>query len=147
MTLELPLIPDSECTPVVRTLLDVIQQQQLLIQQLRDEIASLKGLPPRPTLAPSPLERLQIQPPVPGQKRPGSDKRPKTAQLALTRDLVVPVAEVPEGSRFKGYEDFVVQELVLRPEVTRYRRERWLTPDGRTLVAPLPPELSGRHFG
>ena len=34
------------------------------------------------------------------------------------------------------------------PRVTRYRRERWLTPDGRTLVAPLPPEvIPGSHFG
>jgi hypothetical protein len=30
--------------------------------------------------------------------------------------------------------------------VIRYRRERWLTPDGHTVVAPLPPGISG-HFG
>jgi len=36
--------------------------------------------------------------------------------------------------------------LVLSSRVVRYRRERWLTPDGRELVAPLPPEVAG-HFG
>jgi Transposase IS66 family len=35
---------------------------------------------------------------------------------------------------------------VLRPHVVRIRRERWLTPDGRTVVAPMPAEIGG-HFG
>ena len=35
---------------------------------------------------------------------------------------------------------------MLSPRVIRYRRERWVTPDGRELVAPLPPEVAG-HFG
>ena len=28
----------------------------------------------------------------------------------------------------------------------RYRRERWVTPDGQTVIAPLPPGIDG-HFG
>ena len=70
-----------------------------------------------------------------------------TAQLTIHREVVVALAEVPPGSTFQGYADFVVQELVLRAEVTRYRRQCWRSPDGRTLVAPLPADLEGRHFG
>ena len=40
----------------------------------------------------------------------------------------------------------MVQDLVLCPHVVRYRRQRWLTPDGRMVVAPLPAGLCG-HFG
>lgn len=55
-------------------------------------------------------------------------------------------ADPPPGSRFNGYEMFVVQELVLQAPVIRHRRERWTTPDGQTVLAPLPSGVNG-HFG
>ena len=86
--------------------------------------------------------------PRPDAKRPGSAKRAKTAQLTITEEAVIPLPDVPPGAAFKGYEDFVVQDLIIRPRVIRYRRERWLTPDGRSLVAPLPADVvPGSHFG
>jgi len=59
----------------------------------------------------------------------------------------VEAKDVPEGSRFKGYADFFVQELVIRAESTRYRVERWLTPEGILVTGALPSELAGAHFG
>jgi hypothetical protein len=62
MPLELPPIPDAERTPLVEALLAIIDTQQQRIhqledtvQQLRDEIAVLKGQQPRPKIAPSRL--------------------------------------------------------------------------------------------
>jgi hypothetical protein len=52
--------------------------------------------------------------------------------------VTIPFPDPPPGAVRHGYEDYFVQELVLHGQVTRYRRERLRTPDGRTLLAPLP---------
>jgi hypothetical protein len=162
MWIPVPEIPETERTPLVLQLLDIIRLQQERIQQLEDqvciqqeriqqledEIARLKGLKTRPRIAPSVLETPRRPPRDPNAKRPGSAKRSKTAQLTITEESVIPLPRVPEGSVFKGYEDFVVQDLVLKPRVIRYRRERWLTPEGQSLVAPLPADVVlGSHYG
>jgi Transposase IS66 family len=155
MWIPLPEIPEAERTPLVRQLLDIIRLQQERIQrleervqQLEDEIARLKGLQPRPRIAPSSLEPPPRPPRDPDAKRPGSAKRSKTAQLTITEETVLRLPHVPDGAVFKGYEDFVVQDLILEPRVILYRRERWMTAEGRSLVAPLPAGLvSGSHYG
>jgi Transposase IS66 family len=148
MPTPLPEIPESEFTPLVRQLFDLIGQLQNRIQELEDEILRLKGLKTRPKIAPSPLEAPPRPPRDPGQKRPGSAKRRKIAELTITDEVVVPLADPPPGSIFKGYEDFVVQDLIIRPQVIRYRRERRQAPDGRNLVAELPADVRpDSHFG
>jgi Transposase IS66 family len=148
MTLTVPEISEADDTPLVRQLVAIIRAQQERLQQLEDEIARLKGLKTRPVIAPSRLETPLPKPSPMGQKRPGSDKRSKTDQLTITDDKVIPLLDKPPQSTFKGYESYVVQELVIEPRVILYRRERWRTPDGPTLVAPLPPEvIPGSHFG
>jgi transposase IS66 family protein len=155
MWIPLPEVPEAECTPLVQQLLDIIRLQQERIQQLEehvhrleDEITRLKGLKARPRIAPSALESPPRPPRDPTAKRPGSAKRSKTARLTITEEAVLRLPQVPDGAVFKGYEDFVVQDLILEPRVILYRRERWQTPDGKSLVAPLPAELvPGSHFG
>jgi hypothetical protein len=152
----LPEIPPGQRTPLVDALLAVICAQQDRIakleesvQQLRDEIAILKGQKPRPKIAPSQLEQPPSSRPLAaGQKRPGSDKKPKKAQLTITHERRIAFPDPPAGSVSKGYEEYIVQELVIRAEVTRYLRERIVTRDGQSLLAPLPTEvLLGQHFG
>jgi hypothetical protein len=155
MRILLPEIPEAERTPLVERLLEIIALQQDRIQQLEerirqleDEIARLKGLKARPRIAPSALETPPRLPRDPNAKRPGSAKRSQTAGLTITEETVVRLPQVPEGAVFKGYEDFVVHDLILQPRVILYRREHWLTPEGQSLVAPLPAEVvPGSHYG
>jgi hypothetical protein len=156
MKIELPAIADAERTPLVEALLAIIDAQQQRIQQLeetvgnlRDEIAILKGEKPRPKIAPSRLETPPPKPPpAPGDKRPGSAKRSKNAAFVTPVEVKIPFPDPPPGSTSKGYEEYFVQELVLHAKVTRYLRQRIETPDGQTLLAPLPADvLPGSHFG
>jgi hypothetical protein len=67
----------------------------------------------------------------------------RTPPVTEERTLVI---EAPAGSRRRGFEPFTVQDLILTPQVILFRRERWVTPDGEEITAPLPPEVTG-HFG
>ena len=107
-------------------------------QALKDEIARLKHLPPRPPFKPSGMEKAtQPRPAGPGRRPGRGAKRDR-----ITREVTLRV-EAPVGSRFKGYKTVVHRDLVLAAEVVRYKRERWVTPEGQTIIAPLPKGAAG----
>ena len=103
------------------------------------KFARLKGQKPKPKIKPSGLESRRNNESETQGKRPGSAKRHKTKALKAPLNL-------PLGSTFKGYNDFVVQGLRLKPFNIRYRLERWLSPDGRSFTGKLPENLNGGHF-
>jgi hypothetical protein len=121
---------------------EVSELKQIVAAQ-RDEIARLKGLKGRPSVKPSGMEKGGE--PKPGGKRSKRQHRGKVTPRLVPETDVLRVAH-PTGSQFKGYDSYQVQELVLTARVVRYRRERWLTPQGETIVAPLPSGIRG-HFG
>jgi hypothetical protein len=156
MKMELPEIRPEERTPLVDALLGIIQQLldrvgqlEEINQQLRDEIAKLKGQKPRPDIKPSILEASKPKSQE-GGKRPGSAKRPKTAELHIHREVPLHADGLPVGSIFKGYEAYVVQELLIKNENTRYQRARYALPGGGSVLAPFPEgvlSVAGGHFG
>jgi hypothetical protein len=111
----------------------------------RDEIARLKGGSGRPNIKPSGMDQATEPKPagIPEDRRGRGSTRSK---LSIHEERIVKVAAPPQGSRFKGHTNFVVQDLVIRPHVVNFRCERWQTPAGNTMTAPLPAGISG-HFG
>jgi hypothetical protein len=103
----------EERTPLVNRLLRLIEEQRTEIQQLRAEIARLKGLPPRPTIRPSTLNEPHPDPLHRKRRRgrrPGSAKRQKTCELTIHETVPLPVEGLPEGTQRWGHEDCVVQD-------------------------------------
>ena len=120
-------------------------------QAVKDELARLKNLPPRPPHKPSGMDKATDRSGLEGDDgpRPKGEKssRRRGSQLdKLTIDATVVVrTKAPAGSRHKGYEEIVVQDLNLSPRVTRYRRERWQTSDGKTIIAELDSGIVGGY--
>lgn len=127
---------------VVQLLGEVTALKQTVAAQ-REEIGRLKGLKGPPAIKPSGMEQAT----APQGRKPGREKsrRGKVRPRVSIEDRVLSIA-APAGSRFKGYEPYLVQDVILSVRATRYRRERWVTPEGQTLIAPLPEGVVG-HFG
>src|SRR6186713_2263226 len=138
----------DELKKLVVQLLVRVSAQDEEIQQLRAENGRLKALPKKPKLAPGGMDKA-MEPDKRARTKQARRQRRKrqsgrrTPPVTEERTLVV---EAPAGSRRRGFEPFTVQDLILTPQVILFRRERWVTPDGQEITAPLPPEVTG-HFG
>ena len=136
-------LPRAELEALLVELFTEVASLKQIVADQRDEIARLKGLKGRPTIKPSGMDKgTEAEEPGLREKR---RLRGKVAPRVKIEEEVI-AAEVPPGSGFKGYEPFPVQDLVISVRATRYQRERWITPDGRTILSPLPEGIEG-HFG
>ena len=99
-----------------------LHQQEELIGQLKEKIAVLKGEKKRPRFKASGMEEKvgqdEKESEAGAKKRAGSEKRSKTELLEIHEERAIAPEAIPAGSRFKGYEDYVVQGLIIR-RITR----------------------------
>ncbi|EIZ77256.1 transposase, partial [Novosphingobium sp. Rr 2-17] len=110
-------------------------------QALKDEIAHLKGLPPRPKFNKSKPSGMEKATAPSGKARRKRTRGAVKSKLTISREVTLK-ATVPVGSRFKGYEDVLVQDLRISVEVVRYRRERWQERMGTASSRRCPSALS-----
>jgi hypothetical protein len=194
---------------IIDQMANTLSVQKELIQQLRDEIARLKGQKPKPDIRPSKLEgpkrkpnwrgrigphdglrktvqfsrwvngnadlpsahisfsALLIKAPLqrlvkitllarriikkikrlgkPGQPR-GKPRQKKKTVLKIDEEVVIQPENIPEGAKFKGYNRYTVQDLIIKPHNTQYKLARWQLPDGRYITGELPKGVRG-HYG
>lgn len=154
--------PELHTAPWLKSIVNLLQEQSKIIQEqaeqitslkktvqeLKDEIARLTKAPKRPKFRPGggdPKGRSG----APGNTTGGatSNSANKMTPQKAQQEVRVPATGVPEGSRFKGYQTYVVQELEIVPKDITYKLEVWQSPDGTVVRALLPPEVQGSHFG
>src|SRR5215210_1257415 len=151
-------IEDAATRALVIRLLNLLenslQQLQLLKeenQRLKDEINRLKGEQGKPEVRPAtPASNYSsaAYTRLPKKTRQRDDKG-KKAKLTITRTekLLVERHTLPPDAVFKGYEEVVVQEVVLRPEVILFQKEKFYAPAQHiTYLAPLAQGFEGQ-FG
>lgn len=105
-----PAIPEAEQTPLVRSLVGIIEeqaeqlrQQEEVIGQLKDAIAVLKGEKKRPRFKASGMEEKAGQDEEKSEagakKRAGSEKRSKTELLEVHEERVIAPEAILKGMR------------------------------------------------
>jgi len=143
----IPKIPKDQITPIMAELLELIQLQREEIYLLRDEIARLKNQKPRPKIKPSRLEgknRSNKDRKKTGKNRP---KKCKTKKIEIHEEVSLKPDNLPDGSKLKDHQEYIVQDLIIGNWNTCYRRQRWKTPSGEYVVGQLPEHVTGSHFG
>jgi hypothetical protein len=128
--------------------LQSIANQSLEIQVLKDEIARLKGTPPRPKLPPNRLEGQGSGSAGKGSGKSGRGKHSRKNKTGLNFQRIVRLKpdNLPEGAKYKDASKYDVQDIIYQAFNTRYLLERWELPDGTFVHGKLPLHIQG-HYG
>jgi hypothetical protein len=156
--LDLSQIQDEKMRNLIVRLLNMVEQLTSELQEvraenqrLRDEVNRLKGEQGKPKIkgntpkVPARDHSSEKERRTPSQRH----KRSKKAEIVIHREEEVKIdpAVLPEDAQFKGYEDVVVQDLVLRSENTLFHKEKYYAASTRkTYLAELAQGYEGQ-FG
>src|SRR3989440_9194924 len=156
--LDLCSIADERARQLVQQLLNVLEDvmadpraAQAETQRLRDELTRLKGEQGAPAIKsntpqPPPKDHSSEQ----ERRKPKTwSKRSKTAHIPIDREqvLLVDPDRLPPDAQFKGYEEVVVQDVLLHTDNVLFQKEKFYSPSQHTTyLASLPQGYSGQ-FG
>jgi hypothetical protein len=120
--ISIPYFINTERTPLVNQLLKIVKNCEDYIRELEEEIRRIKKLPARP--------KFDKKIPGKGRKKLTSDKRAGSAKAHKTKALpihevqMVKVENKPADAKFKGYREFVVQDISIQLTNRAFKCER-----------------------
>ena len=132
---EIPEIPEEEQTPTVKALLFLLHQfvriahelshqnqaQAKEIEKLKAEIARLKGQKGPPKIRPSKKDKDSKGKAAKDAGKNRQARQGPNLERRRSEDRVLQPKDVPEGSRFKGYQDFTVEDIIVEAVGIRFR--------------------------
>lgn len=156
---DLARVQDERARQSIRLLLNLVETLTGELRKAQDENRYLReklhgrkggGDKPDPSKGASPpasrsSEKERAEPPEGKQ----STKRSKLDRIPIDREQVLRLdrATLPLDAQFKGYEDVVVQELLICTDNVKFRKEKYYAAStGKTYLAPLPQGYDG-EFG
>ena len=142
---DLPAIAEEEHTPLIDVLLELLVWQTQRIDELEQEILKLKGETTKPKIQPSKMDGDSKSKRT--ASTTGNPQAKDVAPLKIDETIIIEPENKVNGSKFKGYRDVVVQDLIIKTHNTCYRLAQYQTPDGRYLCGQLPEAVKGCHFG
>lgn len=139
---------------LVEALQATVRELQVEVQRLRDENNHLKGEQGQPDFKPNrrgkqPGQGTAHSSEAERRKPQAWHKASKLGQITINREEVLTVdpAQLPADAEFKGHEDSIVQDVVLRTDNVLFHKEKYYSPSARrTYLAELPPGYRGQ-FG
>ncbi len=141
-----PSIPEHERTPLIDLLLEFIQWQEQHIGDLENEIQDLKKETKKPKFESSKMDEKTEDDDPDDKKKKKAPRRKKKQNLPVHNEKVIQPDHIPEGARFKGYKDIIIQDIVIKPHNTRYLLAQYETKEGKYVTGELPKGLIG-HWG
>jgi hypothetical protein len=156
--IDLGAIVEEKTRELVKGLLNFIEQLSSSLrearaenQRLRDEVNRLKGEQGKPDIkANGEAGVTKDHSSEKERKKPRKrQEKKKTASIVIDREQVLKVdqAILPWDAIFKGYEENVVQDILMKTDNVRFLKEKYYSPSlGCTYLAELPTGYEGQ-FG
>ena len=157
-TIEPKKIADESMRKTVEVLLNRIEQLELKVKGLESENQRLKDENNR-------LKGEEGKPEIKGKKKKGfenkysSEKERKTAKekkkgsknqtIKIDREKILeyPQEKLPADAKFKGYEEVIVQDIILKSDNVLFRKEKYYSAlEKKTYLADMPDGYEG-EFG
>ena len=137
----------AEKDQLIQSQAEQIDTLKVTVRELQDEIARMKRLPKRPKFREAGGDPKSRKGTPRSVGSTACVSAPTIAPSKISEEIKIAAENVPEGSRFKGYKDYTVQELSITAKDVKYRLEVWQTPEGKTIRGVLPKGIAGNHFG
>jgi len=141
-------IPENENTPLVKRLVELINEQSKKIIYLEQELLKLKNETIRPKIKPSKLndsDNKDDDKPKKRKSTKGVKKNKKS--IEIHEEKIIQPDNIPEDAIFVKYYEIEVQDIVLQAHNTKYKLAQYRTKDGKYITAKLPNNSISKHFG